>query len=154
MGTHYKNGVSSETIFVQWLRTSALDHSSASINTASIMEKQKLDDGLGWPAFGTFAWLAVMYAILSIGMTFSNKTLAQVANNACLCCLFSGLVVAQLAPFYVGKWKEIEEPLAHQKMDICVIVFSSFSILGAWSLNLTVATVLHKKWCGACENSL
>jgi len=103
---------------------------SASINTASIMEKQKLDDGLGWPAFGTFAWLAVMYAILSIGMTFSNKTLAQVANNACLCCLFSGLVVAQLAPFYVGKWKEIEEPLAHQKMDICVIVFSSFSILG------------------------
>ena len=45
------------------------------------MEKQKLIDEFGWPAYGTFAWLAVMYAILSIGMTFSNKTLAQVKRS-------------------------------------------------------------------------
>ena len=46
--------------------------------SASILEKQKAVDTNDWPAYGTFGWLAVMYAILALGMTFSNKTLAQV----------------------------------------------------------------------------
>ena len=51
------------------------------------MEQRKLPgaDTSGWPAYGTFAWLAVMYAILSIGMTFTNKTLAQVGKKLSFC---------------------------------------------------------------------
>ena len=32
-------------------------------------------------------------------------------------------------------------------MDICVIVFSAFSIGGAYSMNAHLVTFLHKKWC-------
>ena len=40
-----------------------------------------------------------------MGLLFSNKSIAQSANNAFLCGVFSGIVIAQLAPIYVGNWK-------------------------------------------------
>merc|ERR1712178_397059 len=118
---------------------------SASINTASILEK-----GAEWPAYGTFAWLAVLYAILTLGLSFKNTTLTGAAQNACLACLFSGLVVAQLAPGYVGVWKDLGIlKQSFHKMDICVIVFSSSGILGGYAMNSHIVGLCHKKWCSA-----
>merc|ERR1711935_363446 len=56
---------------------------SAALNTASILTKKDLFE-TGWPAYGTFGWLAFMYAILTMGLLFSNKSISQSANNAFL----------------------------------------------------------------------
>merc|ERR1712123_430090 len=70
---------------------------SAALNTVSILTKKDLFE-TGWPAYGTFGWLAFLYAILTTGFLFCNKTIAQSANHAFLCGVFSAIVIAQLAP--------------------------------------------------------
>ena len=64
------------------------------------------DDGkMDWPAYGTMAWLAFVYACLAAFSFWKDPRMVGVANNACLVCLFSGLVIAMVAPAYVGEWK-------------------------------------------------
>ena len=43
------------------------------------------------------------------------------------------------------KISDIENPVHFLKMDICVIVFSSFSIANAYAVNAHVVGILHKK---------
>ena len=64
------------------------------------------DDGkMDWPAYGTMAWLAFVYACLAAFSFWKDPRMVGVANNACLVCLFSGLAIAMVAPGYVGSWK-------------------------------------------------
>ena len=36
-------------------------------------------------------------------------------------------------------------------MDICVIVFSAFSVGNAYAMNAHLVTFLHKKWCDSVK---
>merc|ERR1711907_466164 len=100
-----------------------------------------------WPSYGTFAWLAFVYACLATFSFWKDPRMVNVATNACLVCLFSGLVIALVAPPYVGNWKEIENPTNWMKMHICTIVFSAFSIVGGYALNTHVVGLLAKTNC-------
>ena len=135
------------------------------VNSYEAAHNAQNDDStedLGWPAYGTMAWLAFVYACLAAFSFWKDPRMINVATNACLLCLFSGLVIALVAPAYAGHWKgkfrirmhkyvdcflDIENPRNWMKMHICTIVFSAFSIVGGYALNSHVVGLLAKANC-------
>ena len=78
------------------------------VNSYEAAHNAQNDDStedLGWPAYGTMAWLAFVYACLAAFSFWKDPRMINVATNACLLCLFSGLVIALVAPAYAGHWK-------------------------------------------------